>query len=81
MGYGDFKMLALLGAWLGWQPLLLVVILSSFAGVIGAVALILLGRDRENPIPFGPYLAIAGWVTLIWGDTLINWYFTILGVG
>lgn len=81
MGYGDFKMLALLGAWLGWQPLLLVVILSSFGGVIGAGALILLGRDRANPIPFGPYLAIAGWVTLIWGDTLINWYFTILGVG
>ena len=80
MGYGDFKLLALLGAWLGWQPLLLVVILSSFAGVIGAGALILLGRDRANPIPFGPYLAIAGWVTFIWGDSLINWYFTILAV-
>tara|TARA_E500000331_G_scaffold317191_1_gene328399 strand:- start:1775 stop:2317 length:543 start_codon:yes stop_codon:yes gene_type:complete len=79
MGYGDFKLLALLGAWLGWQPLLLVVILSSFAGVIGAGVLILLGRGRSNPIPFGPYLAIAGWVTLIWGDTLMNWYFGILG--
>lgn len=74
MGYGDFKLLALLGAWLGWQPLLLIIILSSFAGVIGAGLLILLGRDRSNPIPFGPYLAIAGWVTLLWGDSMMIWY-------
>ncbi|MDG2070865.1 MAG: prepilin peptidase, partial [Pseudomonadales bacterium] len=76
-GYGDFKLLALLGAWLGWQPLLLIIILSSFAGIVIAGTLILFGRDRSNPIPFGPYLALAGWAALLRGDTMLIWYLEI----
>jgi len=74
MGYGDFKLLAMLGAWLGWQSLPLIIILSSFAGAVIGGGLILLGRDRSNPIPFGPYLAIAGWITLIWGNQIMTAY-------
>ena len=77
MGYGDFKLLALLGAWLGWQPLLLIIILSSFAGIVITGTLILFGRDRSNPIPFGPYLALAGWAALLRGDTMLIWYLEI----
>ena len=71
MGFGDFKLLAALGAWLGWQALPLVIILSSFAGAIIGGSLILLGRDRARPIPFGPYLAIAGFVALIFGEEIM----------
>lgn len=78
MGYGDFKLLALLGAWLGWEPLLLIILLSSFAGVIIAGTLILFGRDRANPIPFGPYLALAGWAAMLWGDVMIIWYLEMI---
>ncbi|WP_025367580.1 prepilin peptidase [Thioalkalivibrio paradoxus] len=75
MGFGDFKLLAALGAWLGWQALPLILLLASLAGAIVGIALILLrGRDRNVPIPFGPYLAAAGWLALIWGDTLIAAY-------
>jgi len=75
MGYGDFKLLALFGAWLGWQYLLLIVLLSSFVGAIFGIAMIVFqGRDRAQPIPFGPYLAVAGWVTLLWGDEIIRRY-------
>lgn len=71
MGYGDFKLLALLGAWLGWAYLPLIVILSSVVGaVIGLLMILLLKRDQQAPIPFGPYLAAAGWLALIWGDRL-----------
>ena len=71
MGYGDFKLLAALGAWLGWQALPMVIILSSLVGaVIGIAMILLLGRDKNVPIPFGPYLAIAGWIVLLWGDVL-----------
>ena len=71
MGYGDFKLLAALGAWLGWQALPMVIILSSLVGaVIGIAMILLLGRDKNVPIPFGPYLAIAGWIVLLWGDAL-----------
>ncbi len=80
LGYGDFKLLAMLGAWLGWQALPLIVILSSLAGVIGAGLLIALGRDRAKPIPFGPYLAIAGWVILLWGDPIWTWYISIASI-
>lgn len=72
MGFGDFKLLAALGAWLGWQTLPLVIILSSLTGAIIGGSLILLGRDRAKPIPFGPYLAIAGFVTLIFGDEIMT---------
>jgi len=75
MGYGDFKLFALLGAWLGWQSLPLVILLSSLVGAIAGIALILLqGRNRNLPIPFGPYLAGAGWIALMWGQDLLHWY-------
>jgi leader peptidase (prepilin peptidase) / N-methyltransferase len=75
MGYGDFKLFAALGAWLGWQMLLLILLLSAFTGAIVGIALIALrGRDRNIPIPFGPYLAAAGWIALMWGDQLISSY-------
>ncbi len=71
MGYGDFKLLAALGAWLGWQMLPIVILLSSVVGaIIGIIMMLIKGRDRNIPIPFGPYLAIAGWVALIWGHTI-----------
>ncbi|MCB1692176.1 MAG: prepilin peptidase [Pseudomonadales bacterium] len=70
MGYGDFKLLAALGAFMGWQMLPLIVILSSFVGAIIGGALIVFGRDRSHPIPFGPYLAIAGFIALLWGHEL-----------
>ena len=79
MGYGDFKLLAALGAWMGWKVLLLIVILSSLVGaIVGIIMLLFLGRDRNIPIPFGPYLAGAGFITLIWGDTLMSLYFSRL---
>ncbi|AGA34231.1 Leader peptidase (Prepilin peptidase) / N-methyltransferase [Thioalkalivibrio nitratireducens DSM 14787] len=75
MGFGDFKLLAALGAWLGWQALPLILLLASLVGAVVGIALILLlGRDRNVPIPFGPYLAAAGWLALIGGDTLIAAY-------
>jgi leader peptidase (prepilin peptidase)/N-methyltransferase len=81
MGYGDFKLLAAFGTWLGWQPLLLIVLLSAFAGaVIGVGLIVLRGRDRNIPIPYGPYLAIAGWIAMLWGDQLIGSYLTMSGI-
>jgi leader peptidase (prepilin peptidase) / N-methyltransferase len=75
MGYGDFKLLAVLGAWMGWQQLLGIIILSSLAGaIIGIVLAIVAGRDKNIPMSFGPYLAIAGFIALIWGDTINAWY-------
>ncbi len=75
MGYGDFKLLAAFGAWFGWQSILVIVLLSSFAGAVIGISLILLKRNESgNPIPFGPYLAIAGWLYLIWGEQLVNLY-------
>lgn len=81
MGYGDFKLLAALGAWLGWQSLLLIILLSAFVGAIVGISLVVTcGRDREIPIPFGPYLAAAGWVALMWGDQLIGVYLRTSGI-
>ena len=74
MGFGDFKLLALLGAWLGWQMLPLIIILSSLAGAVIGGTLIALGRDRANAIPFGPFLAIAGWLALMFGETITAQY-------
>lgn len=75
MGYGDFKLLALLGAWLGWQSLPLIILLSSItASLIGIAMIIFRGRNKSTAFPFGPYLAIAGWITLIWGEELIGTY-------
>ena len=73
-GYGDFKLLAALGAWMGWQAIPLIIILSSFAGAVIGGGLIMFGRDRSKPIPFGPYLAIAGIIALLWGDAIADAY-------
>lgn len=75
MGYGDFKLLAALGAWLGWQMLPLVILLSSVVGAVTGVMLLMVGRTRrQQPIPFGPFLAAAGWIALLWGHDLVNAY-------
>lgn len=80
MGYGDFKLLAALGAWFGWQQLLPIIIISSLTGAVAGVALMVLaGRDRHVPISFGPYLAVAGMIALLWGDRLQAWYLGSLG--
>lgn len=75
MGYGDFKLLAALGAWMGWQAIPLIVLLSSLVGAAVGISLILFrGRDRQLPIPFGPYLAAAGWIAMMWGNDITNTY-------
>jgi leader peptidase (prepilin peptidase)/N-methyltransferase len=75
MGFGDFKLLALLGAWMGWQSLPMIVLLSSAVGaVLGGAMIAIRGRGRHQPIPFGPYLAIAGWIALLWGDRISGAY-------
>lgn len=75
MGYGDFKLLAALGAFMGWQALPLIIILSSLVGaIIGIAGILIHGRDKNIPIPFGPYLAIAGWIALMWGDEITQAY-------
>ena len=79
MGYGDFKLLAALGAWFGFQSLLTIIIMSSVVGaVVGIAGVIALGRDRQVPIPFGPYLAMAGWIVAMWGDEITQWYFSVI---
>lgn len=81
MGYGDFKLLALLGAWMGWQYIPLVILLSSLTGtVIGGSYLLLNKQDTSRPISFGPYLASAGWIAFIWGDTIINQYLLLFKI-
>ena len=80
MGYGDFKLLAIFGALLGWQQLPLIILLSSVVGaVIGASMLAIQGRDKATPIPFGPYIAAAGFIALLWGEQLTNAYLNYLG--
>ena len=75
MGYGDFKLFALFGAWLGWQSLPLILLLSSLVGAAVGITLILFrGRDRQLPIPFGPYLAAAGWIAMLWGNDITQAY-------
>jgi len=80
MGYGDFKLLAALGAWLGWQMLPLIIILSSLVGaVVGITLIVALKHGRNIPIPFGPYLAGGGLIALFWGQTLTQNYLQLLG--
>ena len=75
MGYGDFKLFALFGAWLGWQLLPILILMASVVGAIVGISLMLFkNHTREQAIPFGPYLAIAGWITLLWGDGIWSWY-------
>jgi leader peptidase (prepilin peptidase)/N-methyltransferase len=79
MGYGDFKLLAALGAWLGWQFLPLVILLSSLVGAVVGGALLLSGLvKRDQGIPFGPYLAGAGWIALLWGEQIVTAYFGLM---
>ncbi|NIP73413.1 MAG: prepilin peptidase [Gammaproteobacteria bacterium] len=81
MGYGDFKLLGMLGAWMGWQLLPLVVILSSLVGAVTGIGLIALqGRDHRVPIPFGPFLAAAGWIALLWGSEITQAYLRWSGI-
>ncbi|MBL8260510.1 MAG: prepilin peptidase [Candidatus Competibacteraceae bacterium] len=81
MGHGDFKLLAALGAWTGWEYLVTIVILSSMVGALFGVALILFrGRDRQVPMPFGPFLAAAGWIALLWGESINRIYLNWLGL-
>jgi len=81
MGYGDFKLLAVFGGWLGWQFLPQIILLSSLVGAIIGIALIItLGRDKNIPIPFGPYLAIAGWISLLYGEEINQSYLQLAGI-
>jgi len=81
MGHGDFKLLAALGAWLGWQMLPLIIILSAMVGAVVGIAMIAIaGRDRQVPIPFGPYLAAAGWIAMLWGGQIVSTYLNIAGM-
>jgi leader peptidase (prepilin peptidase)/N-methyltransferase len=81
MGYGDFKLLALLGAWLGWNHLPGVILIGSLVGaVVGTVALRFTGQDRQTPIPFGPFLAAGGWIMLVFGDQVNQGYLHLSGL-
>ncbi|HED15965.1 MAG TPA: prepilin peptidase [Gammaproteobacteria bacterium] len=81
MGYGDFKLLAVIGAWGGWQILPVTLILSSLVGAAVGISLIIFrSRDRDTRIPFGPYLAAAGWISLLWGDDLTRLYLNWSGL-
>src|SRR5210317_83958 len=82
MGYGDFKLLAALGAWLGWQMLPLIILLSSLVGaVIGLIMIGLKRHQSSQPMPFGPFIAIAGWIALMWGEKIIDTYLRSNGLG
>ena len=79
MGFGDFKLLAALGAWLGLSAIPMIILLSSLVGaVVGIAGILILGRDRQLPIPFGPYLAMAGWIAALWGQDIMTWYLSTL---
>ena len=81
MGHGDFKLLAAMGAWFGLNGILPTILLSSLVGaIIGSIWLYAKGRDRATPIPFGPYLAIAGWITFLWGENLVGAYLRFAGL-
>ncbi|MEE9598434.1 MAG: A24 family peptidase [Acidiferrobacterales bacterium] len=81
MGYGDFKLFAAFGAWLGWQNLPLIVLLASLVGaILGGALILVLGRDRQLPIPFGPFLCAAGWIALLWGNDLRRFYLQFAGL-
>ncbi len=82
MGYGDFKLFALFGAWLGWQFLPQILLISAVVGAISGLSMILfLRRDKAVPIPFGPYLAAAGWIAMLWGDEINQSYLQFAGIG
>jgi len=75
MGHGDFKLFALFGAWIGWQLLPILILMASVVGAVVGISLMLFkNHQREQAIPFGPYLAVAGWITLLWGQGIWSWY-------
>lgn len=79
MGYGDFKLLAVFGALLGWQQLPLIILLSSLVGaVVGSIYLAVQGKDKNNAIPFGPYIAAAGWIAMLWGEQITEAYLSLI---
>ncbi len=79
MGFGDFKLLGALGAWMGWQYLPMIILLSSLVGaVLGIGAILFMGRDKAKPLPFGPYLAVAGFIAFIWGEVLLSRYLQLM---
>jgi leader peptidase (prepilin peptidase)/N-methyltransferase len=81
MGYGDFKLFGAFGAWMGWKVLPVVILLSAGTGAILGIAMIVLrGRDRAAPMPFGPYLAAAGWIAMVYGHELIDGYLRVSGL-
>jgi len=82
MGYGDFKLLAALGAWMGWQFLPLIILLSSVVGAAVGLSLMATGKlQRDKPMPFGPFIAAAGWIALIWGEWIMDYYALSGGFG
>ena len=79
MGHGDFKLVALFGAWMGWQLLPLLILMASAVGaIIGISLMVFKNHQREQAIPFGPYLAVAGWICLLWGNGIWSWYLSTL---
>jgi len=81
MGFGDFKLFALFGAWLGWQQLPLIILLSSLTGaVLGLAMIVVAGRDKQVPMPFGPFLCIAGWIAMLWGKDIVSGYLHLFQV-
>ncbi|MBT8091001.1 MAG: A24 family peptidase [Gammaproteobacteria bacterium] len=79
MGYGDFKLLAALGAWLGWQQLPVIILMSAVVGaIVGIGMMVFKSHERSVPIPFGPYLAGAGWITMLWGDAIMKTYLDLM---
>jgi len=81
MGAGDFKILAAIGAWFGWQVLPLVILLSAAVGALAGILWTLIsGRDKNLPIAFGPYLAGAAWIAMLWGEQIMGWYFRVSGM-
>ncbi|WP_394172639.1 prepilin peptidase [Thalassotalea litorea] len=79
MGFGDFKLFAVFGAWFGWQLLPLLILMASLVGaIIGISLMVFRNHEGSKPIPFGPYLAIAGWITALWGEGIWSWYMGML---
>jgi leader peptidase (prepilin peptidase)/N-methyltransferase len=82
MGYGDFKLLAALGAWMGWEFLPLIILMSSVVGAVVGLVLMGIGKlQRDKPMPFGPFIAAAGWISLIWGERILDYYTRSSGFG
>ncbi len=79
LGHGDFKLLAMFGAWLGWQMLPSIILISSFTGaLVGGICILMKKQSKDTPIPFGPFIAFAGWIGLVYGSPLLDMYFKLL---